>query len=152
MDSTDRKILELLQEDASRSIEQIAQAVNLSSTPCWKRIRRLESDGVIHKRVVLLDPDKVGAGMVVFVEIRTNDHSAQWLSRFKTAVENMPEVLDFYRMAGDIDYLLRVVVPTMDAFNEFYKRLIGRIPFSNVTSSFAMERIKYTTALPISAN
>ncbi|MDP6399517.1 MAG: Lrp/AsnC family transcriptional regulator, partial [Arenicellales bacterium] len=112
MDSTDRKILELLQEDASRSIEQIAQAVNLSSTPCWKRIRRLESDGVIHKRVVLLDPDKVGAGMVVFVEIRTNDHSAQWLSRFKTAVENMPEVLDFYRMAGDIDYLLRVVVPT----------------------------------------
>jgi Lrp/AsnC family transcriptional regulator len=142
MDKVDRQILDLLQQDAGRSIEQIAKAVNLSATPCWKRIRRLENEGVIRKRVALLDPHKVGAGMVVFVEIRTHDHSAEWLARFT-------EVLDFYRMAGDLDYLLRVVVPTMDAFNDFYKALIGRIPFSNVTSSFAMETIRYTTALPI---
>ncbi len=149
MDKVDRQILDLLQQDAGRSIEQIAKAVNLSATPCWKRIRRLENEGVIRKRVALLDPHKVGAGMVVFVEIRTHDHSAEWLARFTEAIDEMPEVLDFYRMAGDLDYLLRVVVPTMDAFNDFYKALIGRIPFSNVTSSFAMETIRYTTALPI---
>ena len=149
MDATDLKILSLLQEDATLSIESIASKVHLSSTPCWKRIRRLEKDGVIEKRVALLNPHKVGAGVTVFVAIKTNQHNRDWLDNFATSVEDMPEILDFYRMSGEIDYLLRVVVPDIAAFDSFYQRLINRVPLSDVTSSFAMERIKHTTSLPI---
>tara|TARA_Y100001934_G_C12223283_1_gene711778 strand:- start:181 stop:639 length:459 start_codon:yes stop_codon:yes gene_type:complete len=149
MDATDRKILSLLQEDATLSIESIASKVHLSSTPCWKRIRRLEKDGVIEKRVALLNPQKVGAGVTVFVAIKTNQHNRDWLDNFATSVEDMPEILDFYRMSGEIDYLLRVVVPDIAAFDSFYQRLINRVPLSDVTSSFAMEQIKHTTSLPI---
>ena len=149
MDATDRKILSLLQEDATLSIESIASKVHLSSTPCWKRIRRLEKDGVIEKRVALLNPHKVGAGVTVFVAIKTNQHNRDWLDNFATSVEDMPEILDFYRMSGEIDYLLRVVVPDIAAFDSFYQRLINRVPLSDVTSSFAMEQIKHTTSLPI---
>ena len=149
MDATDRKILSLLQEDATLSIESIASKVHLSSTPCWKRIRRLEKDGVIEKRVALLNPHKVGAGVTVFVAIKTNQHIRDWRDNFATAVEDMPEILDFYRMSGEIDYLLRVVVPDIAAFDSFYQRLINRVPLSDVTSSFAMEQIKHTTSLPI---
>ena len=149
MDATDRKILSLLQEDATLSIESIASKVHLSSTPCWKRIRRLENDGVIEKRVALLNPDKVGAGVTVFVAVKTNQHNRKWLDNFANSVEDMPEILDFYRMSGEIDYLLRVVVPDIVAFDAFYQRLISRVPLSDVTSSFAMEQIKHTTALPI---
>jgi len=149
MDAIDRKILNVLQQDASLSVAEIGQRVGLSSTPCWKRIQRLEADGVILKRVALVDQNKVGVGINVFVSIETGDHSQEWLERFARTVSAMPEVLDFFRMAGDVDYLLRVVVADMQAYDAFYKRLIAAIPLKNVTSRFAMEKIKSTTALPI---
>ena len=149
MDAIDRKILNVLQQDASLSVAEIGQRVGLSSTPCWKRIQRLEGDGVITRRVALVDQNKVGIGINVFVSVETGDHSQEWLERFAQTVSAMPEVLDFFRMAGDVDYLLRVVVPDMQAYDAFYKRLISAIPLKNVTSRFAMEKIKSTTALPI---
>ena len=149
MDAIDRKILAVVQEDASLSVAEIGTRVGLSSTPCWKRIQRLEADGVITKRVALVDQNKVGVGINVFVSVETGDHSADWLERFAQTVSAMPEVLDFFRMAGDVDYLLRVVVADMQAYDAFYKRLIASIPLKNVTSRFAMEKIKSSTALPI---
>ena len=150
MDAIDRKILAVVQDDASLSVAEIGQRVGLSSTPCWKRLQRLEADGVILRRVALVDPDKIGLGITVFVSIETNDHSQAWLKKFAEVVGAMPEVMEFYRMAGDVDYMLRVVVTDMAGYDAFYKRLIGTVPLKNVTSRFAMERIKQTTALPIS--
>lgn len=149
MDAIDRQILDLLQHDATQSIAEVAEKVGLSQTPCWKRIQRLEAQGVIERRVALLNPEKLGLGLTVFVSIETNDHSRQWLDRFADLVSAMPEVLEFYRMAGDIDYMLRVVVADMAAYDQFYKRLIAAVPLKNVTSRFAMERVKATTVLPI---
>jgi len=149
MDAIDRKILSALQDDASLSVAEIGSRVGLSSTPCWKRIQRLETDGVIRKRVALIDQDKVGLGITVFVSIETGDHSQDWLDRFADVVGAMPEVMEFHRMAGDVDYMLRVVVPDIAGYDTFYKRLIATVPLKNVTSRFAMERIKSTTALPI---
>ncbi|MBX6327200.1 MAG: Lrp/AsnC family transcriptional regulator [Pseudolabrys sp.] len=149
MDAIDRKILAVVQQDASLSVAEIGQRVGLSSTPCWKRLQRLEADGVIQRRVALLDPDKLGLGITVFVSIETGDHSQEWLKRFAEVVGAMPEVMEFYRMAGDVDYMLRVVVPDIAGYDAFYKRLIAAVPLKNVTSRFAMERIKSTTALPI---
>lgn len=149
MDAIDRKILMVLQEDASLSVAEIGQRVGLSSTPCWKRIQKLEADRVILKRVALVDQNKVGLGLNVIVSIETGDHSHEWLERFAKTVSAMPEVLEFFRMAGDVDYLLRVVVPDMPSYDAFYKRLIAAVPLKNVTSRFAMEKIKSTTALPI---
>jgi Lrp/AsnC family transcriptional regulator len=149
MDSTDRKILAILQEDASLSIADIASQVNLSQTPCWRRIQKLVDQGVITKRVALVDPDAIGLGLTVFVEIETSDHSRDWLERFAEAVRDMPEIMEIYRMAGDVDYLLRITVPSMAAVDAFYRRLIARVPLKNVTSRFAMERVKYTTAFPL---
>src|SRR5215468_3594929 len=149
MDAIDRKILAVLQEDASLSVVEIGQRVGLSSTPCWKRIQRLEADGVIQRRVAVIDQDKLGLGVTVFVSVETEDHSEVWLTRFAQIVGAMPEVLEFYRMAGDVDYMLRVVVPDIAGYDAFYKRLIAAVPLKNVTSRFAMEKIKSTTALPI---
>jgi Lrp/AsnC family transcriptional regulator len=149
MDAIDRKILAVLQEDASLSVAEIGNRVGLSSTPCWKRIQRLEGDGVIQKRVAVIDQDKLGLGVTVFVSVETEDHSEVWLTRFAQLVGAMPEVLEFYRMAGDVDYMLRVVVPDIAGYDTFYKRLIAAVPLKNVTSRFAMEKIKSTTALPI---
>jgi Lrp/AsnC family transcriptional regulator len=149
MDLTDRKILALLQGDASLSVAEIGSRVGLSSTPCWKRIQRLEADGVIQRRVALVDQDKIGLGITVFVSIETGDHSQDWLSTFADMVGAMPEVMEFYRMAGDVDYMLRVVVPDIQGYDTFYKKLIGSVALKNVTSRFAMEKIKSTTALPI---
>ncbi len=149
MDAIDRKILAVVQQDASLSVAEIGQRVGLSSTPCWKRMQRLEADGVITRRVALIDPEKVGLGITVFASIETGDHSQDWLSRFAETVSAMPEVMEFYRMAGDVDYMLRVVVPDMPGYDTFYKKLIATVPLKNVTSRFAMERIKSTTALPI---
>jgi Lrp/AsnC family transcriptional regulator len=149
MDATDRKILGLLQQDASLSVAEIGSRVGLSSTPCWKRIQRLEADGVIQKRVALVDQDKLGLGVTVFVSIETGDHSQDWLARFADSVAAMPEVMEFYRMAGDVDYMLRVVVTDIQGYDTFYKKLIASVPLKNVTSRFAMEKIKATTALPI---
>ena len=149
MDAIDRKILAVLQNDASLSVAEIGNRVGLSSTPCWKRIQRLEADGVIQKRVAVVDQDKLGLGVTVFVSVETEDHSEEWLKAFAQLVGAMPEVLEFYRMAGDVDYMLRVVVPDIAGYDAFYKRLIAAVPLKNVTSRFAMEKIKSTTALPI---
>jgi Lrp/AsnC family transcriptional regulator len=149
MDAIDRKILAVVQQDASLSVAEIGQRVGLSSTPCWKRMQRLEADGVIMRRVAIIDPDKVGLGITVFVSIETGDHSQEWLSHFAEVVNAMPEVMEFYRMAGDVDYVLRVVVQDMPGYDTFYKKLIATVPLKNVTSRFAMEQIKSTTALPI---
>ena len=149
MDAIDRKILAVVQEDASLSVAEIGQRVGLSSTPCWKRLQKLEAEGIITGRVALIDPDKIGLGITVFVSVETGDHSQEWLGRFAETVRAMPEVMEFYRMAGDVDYMLRVVVRDMQSYDQFYKRLISAVPLKNVTSRFAMERIKSTTALPI---
>jgi Lrp/AsnC family transcriptional regulator len=149
MDAIDRKILAVLQVDASLSVAEIGQRVGLSSTPCWKRIQRLEADGVIQKRVALVDQDKVGCGVTVFVSIETGDHSEEWLRNFAEVVGAMPEVMEFYRMAGDVDYMLRVVVQDIQGWDRLYKRMIAAIPLKNVTSRFAMEKIKSTTVLPL---
>jgi Lrp/AsnC family transcriptional regulator len=149
MDAIDRKILTVLQEDASLSVAEIGSRVGLSSTPCWKRIQKLEAEGVILRRVALIDPAKLGLGITVFVSIETGDHSQEWLDRFAKVVGAMPEVMEFHRMAGDVDYMLRVVVPDIAGYDTFYKKLIGTVSLKNVTSRFAMERIKSTTSLPI---
>ena len=149
MDAIDRKILAVLQQDASLSVAEIGSRVGLSSTPCWKRIQKLEGEGVIQRRVAVVDPDKIGLGVSVFVAVETGDHSQEWLKRFAEVVEAMPEVMEFYRMAGDVDYMLRVVCTSIQDYDVFYKKLISAIPLKNVTSRFAMERIKQTTALPI---
>ena len=149
MDAIDRKILAVLQKDASLSVAEIGNRVGLSSTPCWKRIQRLEADGVIQRRVAVVDQDKLGLGVTVFVSVETGDHSEDWLRRFAEVVSALPEVMEFYRMAGDVDYMLRVVVPDIPGYDAFYKRLIATVPLKNVTSRFAMEKIKSTTELPI---
>jgi Lrp/AsnC family transcriptional regulator len=149
MDAIDRKILAVVQQDASLSVAEIGQRVGLSSTPCWKRLQKLEAEGVIMRRVAIIDPDKVGLGITVFVSVETGDHSQDWLKHFAEVVNAMPEVMEFYRMAGDVDYVLRVVVQDMQSYDTFYKKLIATVPLKNVTSRFAMERIKSTTALPI---
>ena len=152
MDSTDRKILNLLQTDASLTVKQIAQHIALSVTPCWKRIQKLEQNGFIRARVALLDPKKVNANVTVFMAIKTDQHTSDWIARFNREVSQLPEVMEIYRMSGEIDYLLRVVVSSIEAHDAFYKKLIDRIELANVTSSFAMEQIKYTTALPVSVD
>jgi Lrp/AsnC family transcriptional regulator len=149
LDATDRKILRLLQQDAALPLAEIAAAVGLTTSPCWKRIKRLEEAGVIRGRVAIVDPAKVGLPLTAFVEIETGDHSPEWLSRFADAIARMPEVLDCWRMAGDVDYLLRVVVPDMAAYDAFYRRLIAAAPLKNVSSRFAMEHVKSGTPLPI---
>jgi Lrp/AsnC family transcriptional regulator len=151
LDAIDRKILTVLQQDASLSVAEIGDRVGLSSTPCWKRIQRLEADGVITKRVALVDQNKIGLGLSVFVSIESGDHSDVWLKKFADAVSAMPEVIEFYRMAGDVDYMLRVVVADMRSYDIFYKKLIASVPLKNVTSRFAMEKIKSVTALPVPA-
>lgn len=150
IDAIDRKILSLVQKDATTPVTELAQQIGLSPSPCWRRIQRLEDEGFIRSRVALLDPEKLNVAVTVFVAIRTNQHELGWLEKFATAVSDFPEVVEFYRMSGDIDYLMRVVVPDIAAYDAFYKRLIARISLTDVSSSFAMETIKYTTALPVS--
>ncbi|MFW5834547.1 MAG: Lrp/AsnC family transcriptional regulator [Pseudomonadota bacterium] len=149
LDRIDRKLLALLQEDATLSVAELAKRVHLSPTPCWKRLQRLEAEGVIRGKVAILEPEALGLGLTVFVAIETADHSAGWLERFQRTVGAMPEVMELYRMAGETDYLLRIVVPDMPAYDAFYRKLIAAMPLKNVTSRFAMERIKATTAYPI---
>jgi len=151
LDAIDRKILTVLQEDASLSVAEIGDRVGLSSTPCWKRIQRLEADGIILRRVALVDQNKIGLGISVFVSVESGDHSDAWLSKFASAVSAMPEVMELYRMAGDVDYILRVVVADMASYDLFYKKLISAVALKNVTSRFAMEKIKSVTALPVPA-
>jgi Lrp/AsnC family transcriptional regulator len=149
LDKIDRKILALLQRDATMPVAEIGRKVGLSTTPCWRRIQKMEEDGVIKRRVAVLDPAKVNVGVTVFVSIKTNEHNEAWLRKFAGIVEDFAEVVEFYRMSGDIDYLMRVVVPDISAYDAFYKRMIAKIALTDVSSSFAMEQIKYTTALPL---
>jgi len=148
LDRVDREILRLIAVDASLSLAEIAGKVGLTPTPCWKRIRRMEQDGVITGRVAVLDAARVGLPVSVFVAVETADHSAAWLEKFHAAVESMPEIVDAWRMSGDVDYLLHVVVADIAAYDNFYRKLIGALPLRNVTSRFAMERMK-AAALPI---
>jgi Lrp/AsnC family transcriptional regulator len=149
MDEIDRLLLEILQENATLSIAQMAERVGLSPTPCWKRIQKLEAGGVITRRVAIVDPDRVGVGLSVLVSVEAGEHTPEWLQRFSAGVATMPEVMEVYRMAGDVDYMLRVAVADMTEYDAFYKRLIAIAPMKNVTSRFAMERMKHTTAYPL---
>lgn len=150
LDKVDRKLLCLLQNDCTLSLQSLADSVNLTSTPCWKRLKRLEDDGYIKERVAILDNEKLGLGLTAFVSIKTQHHSADWYQEFVDFVEQMPEVMSFYRMAGEYDYLLRVQIADMKSYDNFYKRLVNQVKgLSDVTSSFAMETIKYTTKLPL---
>lgn len=149
LDDMDIKILRILQEDCTRPVADIGKEVGLSTTPCWRRVQKLEEAGIIRRRVALLDAHQVNAGVTVFVSIKTDQHSNQWLEKFHTAVADFPEVVEFYRMSGEVDYLLRVAVPDIGAYDAFYKKLIARIEIAKVSSAFAMEQMKYTTSLPL---
>lgn len=152
LDSTDKRIVNLLQEDANMTLKSIAASVNLSSTPCWKRIQRMQKSGVIRKTVALLDAERVDLDQTVFVAIKTDQHNIEWSQRFSAQMQKLPEVTEVYRMSGEIDYMLKVIVKNTRAYDEFYKRMISEISLSNITSMFAMEEIKYTTALPIGSD
>ncbi len=149
LDKIDKAILDVLQANAMASLQEVSALVHLSATPCWRRIQRLEREGYIQQRVALLNPAKLNVGVTVFVSVRTNQHNAQWAERFTAVVTAMPEIVEFYRMSGEIDYLLRVVVPDIQGYDAVYQRLIREIELSDVSSSFAMEQIKFTTALPL---
>ncbi|MGQ0510734.1 MAG: Lrp/AsnC family transcriptional regulator [Betaproteobacteria bacterium] len=150
MDRTDRRILALLQEDATLPIAELARRVQLSQTPCWKRVQKLKATGVIRKQVALCDPAKLGLGTTVFVAVRTSQHNDAWLRKFDAAVKTIPEIVEVYRMSGEVDYLLRVVAADIAGYDAVYRRLIKAVELSDVSSSFAMETIKSTTALPLS--
>ncbi|MBD1564008.1 Lrp/AsnC family transcriptional regulator [Vibrio sp. S12_S33] len=150
LDKVDRMILSLLQQNSTLSLNDLAEAVNLTTTPCWKRLKKLEESGVIAKKVALLDPEKLDLSFTAFVLIKTSDHSHEWYSRFVATVSEYPEIMEFYRMAGEYDYMMKVLVKDMKCFDQFYKKLVNSVEgISNVTSTFAMESLKYTTQLPL---
>jgi Lrp/AsnC family transcriptional regulator len=150
IDKTDRLLLELLQRDCTLSLQSLAEAVNLTTTPCWKRLKRLEEAGIVRGKVALLDNEKLGLSLTAFVHIKTQQHNSDWYRAFVVLVKDMPEVLAFYRMAGEYDYLMQVLVADMKSYDNFYKRLVNGVPgLIDVTSSFAMEKIKNTTELPL---
>lgn len=149
IDFYDRKILALMQSDASLTVVEIAERIGLSATPCWRRIQKLEREGYFKRRVMLLNEEKLNVGVSVFIAIRTNQHTRDWSEKFYKAVVDMPEVLDLFRLAGDIDYLIRAVVPDIRSYDAFYQRLIARIDLHDVSSMFAMETLKSTTELPL---
>lgn len=150
VDKLDRKILDLLQKDGALTAADVADRVGLSKAPCWRRIQRLQEQGVIRQTVALLDARKVNVGTTVFVTLKTANHSEAWFEKFVRAVQDIPEVTEIHRMSGEVDYLMRVVVPDIDGYDAVYKRLIGAVDFLDVSASFALETIKHTTALPLS--
>ncbi|QYJ80274.1 Lrp/AsnC family transcriptional regulator [Shewanella acanthi] len=149
LDKTDKAILKMLQQDCTLSVSEIAERVALTTTPCWKRIQRLEQQNIISKRVALLKPQNIGLDLVVVVMIKTSNHESTWLEKFAEHAASFDEVVEFYRLSGIYDYMLKVIVPDMSSFDVFYKKLVAKVNIAEVTSSFAMEQIKYTTALPI---
>lgn len=149
LDTLDHRILTLLQRDATLSMDALSDAVALSRNACWRRIKRMEDSGVIAARVALLDPERLGVGLQVFVMIQTADHSPDWLARFQKAVQTLPEIQSAHRMSGDLDYILRVRVSDMRGYDRFYRHLIDRVPLAKVSASFEMEALKDTTALPL---
>lgn len=150
MDRIDKNILQLLQGDSTLAVADIAKRVGLSTTPCWRRIQKMEEDKVICRRVAILDNRKINVGVTVFVSIKTDQHNKEWLLRFAEVIAAYEEVVEFYRMSGQVDYLLKVVVPDIDSYDVFYKKLVSNIEIEDVSSTFAMERIKDTTMLPLS--
>lgn len=149
LDRIDRKILHELMQDATLPVAQLAERVGLSQTPCWKRVQKLEAAGIITGRIALVDPALIGLGLTVFVEIEAADHSHDWREAFAALVKGYPQVTEVHRMAGEVDYLLKVIVPDMAAYDAFYLDLTQRLSCRNVTSKFSMERMKATTVLPI---
>ncbi|MCP5181764.1 MAG: Lrp/AsnC family transcriptional regulator [Pseudomonadales bacterium] len=149
LDRIDRQILSLLQDDAGLSNAELAEKVNLSANACWRRVKQLEESGIIRKRVALLSAEKLGLGVTVFVSIKAGSHSEEWLRKFAQGVSELPEVVEFYRLSGETDYLLKVMVRDIQDYDRVYKKLIATAPLSDVSSSFAMERIKSSTALPL---
>jgi Lrp/AsnC family transcriptional regulator len=149
MDKQDRKILDLLQKDGALTAAELAERIGLSKAPCWRRIKRLEEEGVIKQTVALLNARHLNLGTTVFVTLKTGNHSEAWFEKFVKAVRDIPEVVEIHRMSGDVDYLMRIVVPDIDAYDMVYKRLIAAVEFKDVSASFALETIKHTTALPL---
>lgn len=150
LDSVDVTLLRMIQKDSTLSLADLAESVNLTTTPCWKRIKRFEELGIIDKRVALLNPAPLGLDFTAFVMLKTSDHSHDWYQRFSSQIAEFEEVMEFYRMAGEYDYMLKVVVADMQAYDHFYKKMVNAVTgIADVTSTFAMESIKYTTALPI---
>jgi Lrp/AsnC family transcriptional regulator len=149
IDDIDLRILDALQKDANQSVSDIAKHAGVSTTPCWRRIQRLEAEGVISKRVALLDRAQLNAAVTVFIAVRTSKHTVEWLEKFRKVVKDIPEIVDFYRMSGEIDYLLKAYVPDIASYDALYKKLIAKIELSDVTSMFAMEELKATTAIPL---
>jgi Lrp/AsnC family transcriptional regulator len=149
MDKLDRRILELLQHNAELTAAEIADRVGLSKAPCWRRIKKLQEEGVVKKTVALLDARALNVGTTVFVMLKTAKHNETWFEKFVAAVRDIPEVTEIHRMSGDVDYLMRIVVPDIDAYDVVYKKLISTVEFLDVSASFALETIKYTTALPL---
>lgn len=149
IDKKDREILRLLQNDASISINELATAVNLTPTPCWRRVQKLQTDGVIQKQVVICNATKLNLGLTTFVTIRTSQHSEEWMKKFVDGATAIPEIVEIYRLSGDADYLLKIVVPDIGSYDSVYKRLIRSVELLDVSSAFAMETIKCTTALPL---
>lgn len=149
MDDTDRRILRVLQDDSSLPVSEVANRVGLSGSACWKRINRMQEEGVIRRQVAILDPVALGYGLMVFISIETKAHSSEGINEFTDKIKEMPEILEIHRLAGDVDYLLKAVVPDMQSFDAFYKRLIDLAPLTKVTSRFAIETVKATTSLPV---
>ena len=149
LDKYDKKILTLLQENSDISLNDIAEKVSLTKNPCWRRIQKLQDEGIIRKKVALLDPQKLNLGVTVFVNINTNQHTVEWFENFSEVVNEIPEIIEFYRMSGNVDYMLKIVVPSIQAYDEVYKKLIEKVNIYNVNSYFAMEEMKNMTALPL---
>jgi len=149
MDEKDRLILAALQNDASKTVAELADTVGLSKSACWRRIQILEEAGIIGARVALLNQEKLGLHLTVYSAIRTQEHTADWFDGFYKMVSSMPNVMEVHRLSGDIDYLMRAVVPDMRSYDEMYKEMIANVDLYDVSSSFSMEKIKYTTALPL---
>jgi len=149
VDELDQKIVQLLQDDATLSVREIGETVGLSATPCWRRIRNLEERGVLTKRVTLVDPAKINLGVSALVFIRTNEHNKVWLQKFVDGVSGIPEIIEAYRTSGEVDYVLKVLVPDLAAFDDFYKRLIDKVELYDVRSTFILEAVKHSTSLPL---
>ncbi|MCP4186660.1 MAG: Lrp/AsnC family transcriptional regulator [Gammaproteobacteria bacterium] len=150
LDRIDKRILAQLQRNADQPLIKLAEQVGLSKNPCWRRIQRLQEAGVIRSRVALLDAAALNLDVIVFMNIRTNQHSAEWLKKFTTTIDEIPEIVEYYRMSGEVDYLLKIVAPTIGAYDAVYKKLISRVEILEISSHFAMEELKNTTELPLS--
>ncbi|WP_026148013.1 Lrp/AsnC family transcriptional regulator [Robiginitomaculum antarcticum] len=149
IDDIDIQILKHLQSDSSQSLDSLAQICGVSINTCWRRVQRLERDGIIERRVALIDNDKVGLPLTVFVAVKTDDHSAAWAEKFRSAVDKMPEIVEFYRLAGEVDYILKIMVASVADYDRVYQRLITKVSLADVSASFAMEKLKFTTELPL---